>query len=97
MEDISIAHAREHLDELIARAQGGEVVVISDPKLGDVRIVPQPRQPDLLARRVTDTMPPFVPLKEKRRLGHLEGKMTVPARLMEPMTEDELRDWYGDD
>jgi antitoxin (DNA-binding transcriptional repressor) of toxin-antitoxin stability system len=97
MEDVSIAHAREHLDELIARAQDGEVIVISDPKLGNERILPQPRQPDLLAPRVTDTMPPFVPLKENRRFGHQEGKMVVPARLMEPMTEEELRDWYGDE
>ena len=54
-------------------------------------------EPDVTAPRVTDTMPPFVPLKEPRKLGHLKGKMQVPERLMEPMSEEELKDWYGDD
>ena len=47
--------------------------------------------------RVTDTMEPFVPLTHKRIAGQLTGKMQVPARLMEPMSEEELKDWYGDD
>jgi hypothetical protein len=55
------------------------------------------REPDLTAPRVTDTMEPFVPLEGKRQLGHLRGKLKVPERLMEPMDEQELRDWYGDD
>jgi len=96
MEDVTLAHAKEHLEELIVRAALGEEVRISDPKLGTVRLSAV-RTPDLLAPRVTDTMEPFVPLKENRKLGHLEGMMTVPARLMEPMSEEELRDWYGDD
>jgi antitoxin (DNA-binding transcriptional repressor) of toxin-antitoxin stability system len=98
MEEVDLRHAKEHLEELIERARRGEDVRISDPKAGTVRLLPvQGAGPDLTAPRVTDTMPPFVPLKEPRVLGHLKGKMQVPARLMEPMSEEELRDWYGDD
>ena len=42
-------------------------------------------------------MEPFVPLAKDRTPGRLKGKMRVPARLMEPMTDEELKDWYGDD
>ena len=103
IEDVSLTHAKEHLEELIERARRGEDVRIVDANHGDVRLVAE-RPVDVSAPGATDTTPPFVPLAEdrkpgqlKRRLGHLEGKMTVPARLMEPMTEEELKDWYGDE
>lgn len=96
MEDVDIAHAKDHLEDLIERARRGEDVRIADPKGGSVRLTPV-REPDVTAPRVTDTMPPFVPLKEPRKLGHLKGKMKVPERLMEPMSKEELKDWYGDD
>ena len=96
MEDVSLSHAKEHLEELIERARRCEDMRIVDPACGRVRQVAE-QQPDLFAARVTDTMPPFVPLAENRKPGQLKGKMQVPARLMEPMSEEELRDWYGDD
>ncbi len=96
MEDVTIAHAKEHLEELVARAARGEDVRIVDPKLGRVRLTPVDAA-SAAPRRVTDSMPPFVPLAEDRKLGHLKGKMQVPVRLMEPMSDEELRDWYGDD
>jgi antitoxin (DNA-binding transcriptional repressor) of toxin-antitoxin stability system len=96
MEDVSLAHAKDHLEELIRRAAKGEDIRISDTELGTVRLTPI-RIPDVLAPRVTDTMEPFVALGRDRVPGRLKGKMKVPARLMEPMTEEELRDWYGDD
>lgn len=38
----------------------------------------------------------LVPLPQKRRLiGALEGKVTVPDALFEPMSEDDLRLWEG--
>ena len=40
MEDVSVSHAKEHLEELIARAARGEDVRISDPRLGSVRLLP---------------------------------------------------------
>ena len=97
MEDVDLRHAKEHLEELVERAARGEDVRITDPKLGTVRLTALRREPDVLAPRVTDTMEPFVPQKEDRVPGRLAGKMKVPARLMEPMGEEELRDWYGDD
>ncbi|MGQ0673867.1 MAG: hypothetical protein ACT4N2_13455 [Hyphomicrobium sp.] len=78
------------------RATRGEEVRFSDPRLGTVRLAPVPTF-DVTAPRVTETMGPFVPLAENRVPGRLKGKMRVPARLMEPMSKDELRDWYGDD
>ncbi len=107
MDQYDIAYAREHLAELIEKAARGEDVSIVDPARGAFRLTidaagtktaATPKLPyDLSAPRVTDTMPKFVPLAEKRIPGQLKGKMQVPARLMEPMTEEELRDWYGDD
>ncbi len=98
MEEIDLRQAKEHLEDLIERARRGEDVRISDAEGKSVRLMPvEGSSPDLTAPRVTDTMPPFVPLKEPRVLGHLKGKMKVPARLLEPMSEEELKDWYGDD
>jgi len=96
MEDVSLTHAKDHLEELVERAARGEDIRISDARLGTVRLTPI-RVPDLLAPRVTDTMEPFVPLAKDRVPGRFRGKMKVPARLMEPMSEEELRNWYGDD
>ena len=96
MEDVTVAHAKEHLEDLIERAARGEEVRISDPKAGTVRLAPL-RAPGVLAPCVTDTMDPFVPLAHKRVAGRLKGKYQVPARLMEPMSEEELTDWYGKD
>lgn len=95
MEDVTLAHAKEHLEELVARAASGEEVRIVDPKVGKVKLTAM-REPDVSAPRVTDTMEPFVPLAQDRVPGRLKGKMQVPARLMEPMTEEELKDWYGE-
>ncbi len=81
MEDVSLAHAKDHLEELIARASRGEDVRISDPELGTVRLLP--------VASAKENSP-------VRRPGRLKGKLTVPARLLEPMSEEELKLWYGD-
>ena len=97
MEQVTLAEAKEHLDDLMQRAARGEDVRIADPKLGTVRLTPVAKVPDVTAPRVTDTMPPFVPLKHKRVLGQLEGKVPPPPDdFFDPMSEEELRDWYGD-
>jgi antitoxin (DNA-binding transcriptional repressor) of toxin-antitoxin stability system len=96
MEDVSLTHAKDHLEELVRRAARGEEIHISDATLGTVRLT-RVRAPDLHAPRVTDTMEVFLPLPKDRVPGRLKGKMKVPERLMEPMSEEELRDWYGDD
>ena len=98
MEEIDLRHAKEHLEELIERARRGEDVRISDAKGKAVRLLPvEGSCADPTYPRGTDPMPPFVPLKEPRIPGRLAGKMKVPERLMEPMSEEELKDWYGDD
>jgi antitoxin (DNA-binding transcriptional repressor) of toxin-antitoxin stability system len=92
MEQVTLAEAKEHLDDLMQRAARGEDVRIVDPELGTVRLTPVA---DVTSPRVTDAMPPLAKRTQKRQLGRLEGKMQVPDKLMEPMSEEELRDWYG--
>ena len=64
MEDVSVAHAKEHLEELVARAARGEEISIVDPKVGKVKLT-------LTGTTVTRARKP-------RQLGLLEGKMKVP-------------------
>ncbi len=97
MEHYTPAEAKDLIEELVARAARGEDVRIGKVNGVTVRLIPVEPAPDVTAKRVTDTMPPFVPLDKPRVPGRLAGKMKVPERLMEPMTEEELRDWYGDD
>lgn len=40
MDTCDIAYAREHLDELMARASRGEAVAIVDPEHGTMKFVP---------------------------------------------------------
>ena len=80
MEDVSLTHAKDHLEELIERASKGEDIRISDARVGTVRLTPV-GAPDLLASRVTDTMEPFVPPAKDRVPGRLKGKVKVPERL----------------
>jgi antitoxin (DNA-binding transcriptional repressor) of toxin-antitoxin stability system len=84
MEDVSIAHAKDHLEDLVARAANGEEVVIRDPKLGTVRL--QALHGEAPTER-----------KVKRVAGHLAGKMKVPEGLFDPLPEDELKRWTGED
>ncbi len=84
MDDVSIKDAKEQLEELLDRAARGEDVRITDPKIGVVRLtrISAPTEPSSST--------------EKRQLGRYKGKYSVPERLMEPMSEEELRLWYGD-
>ncbi len=100
MEDVSIDHARDDLDELLERAARGEEVRIRDPRLGIVKLQPVPPDAEQrLVRRVTDSMPPFVPLDKPRVPGRLAGiHLPLPDEFFfEPMTEDDLKLWYGED
>lgn len=97
MEDVDLRHAKEHLEELIERARRGEDVCIADPQGGAVRLTPV-REHHSRAPRVIDTMPPFVPLKAPRVPGRLAGKIPPPPDdFFDPLSEEELKDWYGDD
>lgn len=82
MDRYDLEYAREHLAELIERASKGEEVTIRDPAHGDVRFKLVPAGADE---------------RRRPRLGLLEGKMKVPERLFEPLSEEELKDWYGEE
>ncbi len=82
MEDVPLTHAKEHLEELIARAARGEDVRISDPKLGTVRLQP-----------VAAAAP-----RPRRLPGLLKDKLPPPPDdFFDPLSEEELKHWYGDD
>src|SRR5262245_61984771 len=76
MEDVSLAHAKDHLEELIERAAKGEDIRISDSRLGTVRLQP------VKAAAGED--------RRERRAGRWKGRFTVPERLFEPLSEEEL-------
>ena len=78
MEDITLAHAKDHLEELFELASLGEDVRISDPKLRTVR---------LLAVEVTGIDGLFpAPV-----FGLLEGKAELTLeQALAPLTDDEL-------
>jgi antitoxin (DNA-binding transcriptional repressor) of toxin-antitoxin stability system len=78
MEDVDIRHAKEHLEELIARAASGEDVRIVDPKYGSVKL------------SVTHE-PTTAPLYPPRIFGLMKGLIEIPEdKLFEPLSEDEL-------
>ncbi len=84
MEDVDLRHAKEHLEELIARARRGEDVRISDPEGGAVKLTP------------VEVAAPVA--RKPRRLGLLEGIIPPPSDdFFDPLSEEELKLWYGDD
>jgi len=84
MDTIPTTKAERELPDLIHRAASGETIILEAPSGERVRLEPLPQAPEHAAR---DSI--------ERRPGRLKGKLTVPARLMEPMTEEELAEWYG--
>jgi len=79
MEDVSLTHAKEHLEELIERAAKGEDIRISDPRIGTVKL-----------QRVVPAAVDEDKSRPERRPGRWKGRFTVPERLFEPLTDDEL-------
>ena len=79
MEDVTLDHAKDHLEELIERAARGEDIRISDPKLGTVKLEPVAGTPDQEGKS-----------RPERRPGRWKGRFTVPERLFEPLTDEEL-------
>ena len=76
MEDVTLAHAKDHLEELFERASKGEDVRISDPKLGTIKLQP-----------VVGSIGPYpAPV-----FGLMAGKAHLTLeQALEPLTEDEL-------
>ena len=83
MDTIPTTRAERELPDLIHRATAGETIIIEAPSGERVRLEPLPQPSHAAADR------------SERKPGRLKGKLTVPARLMEPMSEEELADWYG--
>jgi hypothetical protein len=47
---------------------------------------------------VLATMPPFVPLEKDRDLGQWKDRLSKePPGFFDPLSEEELKDWYGED
>ena len=83
MDTIPIAEAKEHLEDLIARAARGEDVRIADPVHGTARLVVE------AAATALSTTP--------RISGRWKGKLgPLPDGLFASMSDEELKDWYGD-
>jgi prevent-host-death family protein len=82
MEQVTLDYARAHLDELLARAQAGESIEITDSRLGTVRL--QPVAPPSSER------PQRLPGRWKQRLS------PPPDSFFAPLSEDELKLWYGE-
>lgn len=78
MHTVNIHEAKAHLSELLARVEAGETVVIARRNKPIVKLVP------------ADMAAP----KEKRRLGLAEGSVTISDDFFDPMTNEELADWY---
>lgn len=77
MQDVSLDHAKAHLEELIARASRGEPVRISDPALGSVRLIADEANP--------------CPPAPARIPGRWKGKISIShEELFEPLSEAEL-------
>ncbi len=81
MDIIPTSQAERELSELIHRASGGETIVLVSPSGERVRLQPLPA-PALVAERVP---------------GLLKDKFEIPARLLEPMTDEELKLWSGEE
>ena len=77
METVSISEAKEHLEDLIARAARGEDVRISVPHHGTARLVVDPAE-------VTKRRPERIP-------GRWTGRIHIPEDcLLEPLSDEEL-------
>ncbi len=85
MEQVTLAEAKEHLDDLLQRALRGEDVRIADAKLGTVRLTPVPQHGTSHQLR-----PKRVPGRWKDRLSD------PPPGFFDALSEDEIKDWYGE-
>ena len=77
MEDVTLAHAKEHLEELIEKAARGEDVRITDGKQRTIRLVPADTKTARAGRVV---------------IGQWKGRVNEipPEKLLEPLTDEEL-------
>ncbi len=84
MENLTIIEAKEQLEDLIERASKGEIVVIRGAGGRQVTLQAAPDG-------APNTEQPKGP-----KFGQFAGRYKIPENVLEPMTEADLRDWYGD-
>jgi antitoxin (DNA-binding transcriptional repressor) of toxin-antitoxin stability system len=94
MDTFELSKAKDQLEDLVRLAASGEDVLITDARYGTMRLIPVHTKNQPV--RYVDTLPPFVPLEKDRVFGRLEGILKVPEGLLDSMTEEELREWYGE-
>jgi antitoxin (DNA-binding transcriptional repressor) of toxin-antitoxin stability system len=81
MSSSTIFEAKTNLSRLIQRALQGEDVQITTGR----------------ERKPVVRLVPVEPVRRNRRLGFLEGLGDVGPEFFEPLPEDELRLWNGED
>jgi antitoxin (DNA-binding transcriptional repressor) of toxin-antitoxin stability system len=81
MPSATIFEAKTNLSKLIQRALEGEDVQITSGR----------------ERKPVVRLVPVEPVGGNRRLGFLKGKIEVGPEFFEPLPEDELRLWNGED
>lgn len=82
MQEVTMFEAKTNLSKLVERAQQGEEVIITSGR---------ERKP--VARIVAIE----TPQKAVRQLGRFEGVFEVGPEFFEPLPEDELRLWEGEE
>jgi prevent-host-death family protein len=81
MHKATIFEAKTNLSELIQRALRGEEVQITSGR----------------ERKPVVRLVPIEPIDASRRLGFLQGRGSVGPEFFEPLPDDELRLWNGED
>jgi len=91
MDDVTIDQAKEQLEELVARAARGEDVTIEHPQLGKVKLARV--KPEHQPNAEGEASHP----RPERKPGRLKGILPPPPDdFFDPLSEEELKDWYGD-
>ena len=75
---VTIEKARDQLDDLVARAEAGEEIILSRAERPAVRLA--------VVETVTEAPPIRTP-------GKWKGKFSVPDDFFDPLSEEELRLW----
>lgn len=79
MKVINVADAKAHLSEYLAAVEAGETVTIARRNKPIAKMVP---------------IGPEKRSKKRRPIGLAKGLVEIPVSFSEPMTEEELADWY---
>lgn len=79
MYTVNIHEAKAHLSEMLVKVEQGETVVIARRNKPIAQLVPMAEEQ---------------PKKPPRKFGLAEGEFTIPDDFFDPMTEEELAEWY---